>query len=196
MSSASQTEQPGVASKLIDDSFISSIESVSEGDIEVISNESEALIDPHNLSSTATATDLKPVTESTVPPVAVQTVAAVVEKPLAATIEKPVVATVENKKQDKVTSPSPQVTHSDITVSESWFLQLGSFSVKKNAQALQKQVSALNYQTTIQASESNKGTRYRVRIGPDSDKTSLEKASKLLNKKLRLQSQIVKNSLK
>jgi len=135
-------------------------------DIEVISDESETLIDPHNLKSEKIETD---------------------KEPVAAVIQKDV------KKELPITAvPEKSV----VTSTDSWFLQLASFSVKKNAQALQKQVSSLGYTANIQSGVGDKGTIYRVRIGPDNSKPTLEKASLILNDKLELKSQIVKNTNK
>jgi len=169
MSNAKQTEVS--TSKLIEpeQSFTSSIEAISD-DVEVISDESETLLDPHNLKSEDIVIIKKPV-------------------PVAPVTQK------EIKKQVVLTT-APVPVKSNVTKSDSWFLQLASFSVKQNAQALQKQISSLGYTAKIQVSEGSKGTVYRVRIGPDNSKPTLEKASLVLNKKLGLKSQIVKNTNK
>ena len=72
-----------------------------------------------------------------------------------------------------------------------WILQIASFSVQKNAQAIQEKIMALGYDAKIQASDHNSTTIYRVRIGPNNNKTSLEKISVVLNKNLGLKSQII-----
>jgi len=168
MSSAKQTEEPIFKSIEPEQAFTSSIEAISDN-VEVISDEAEMLIDPHNLKSEEAVIDKEPI---------------------------PVTAVIQKEVEKEVAIAVPVQVKSNITKSDSWFLQLASFSVKKNAQALQKQVSSLGYSAKVQASEGSKGTVYRVRIGPDNSKPALEKTSLVLNKKLGLKSQIVKNTNK
>ncbi len=161
MSSATQTEDVITNPSELEQEFVSSIDVISDGDIEVISSESEALIDPHNLKSEVVMTHK-------------DTVEAILPK--------------EIKKKIIVSEP--------LESTDSWFLQLASFSIEKNAQGLQKQVSLLGYTANIQSSVGEKGTIYRVRIGPDNSKLTLEKTSLILNKKLGLKPQIIKNTTK
>jgi len=155
------------------EAFVSVIEALSQGDVELISDETEMLVDPHQL---AVKTEVETATVITN------------KNPASVTIDKVI-------KQD-VTAPkvSPTPNANTSISSPTWFLQLASFSGEKNAQAFQKKVADLGYDAKIQSSKNDKGTIYRVRIGPDNNKPILEKASKILNKKLKLKSQIIQNT--
>lgn len=108
---------------------------------------------------------------------------------------------VENKAQTEPAIEQKEVAKKDtssLTPSEAisknaplWILQIASFSVQKNAQAIQKKIIALGYDAKIQSSNHNSAAIYRVRIGPDNNKSSLEKISVILNKKLELKSQVI-----
>ena len=167
MSSANQTEEVITNPSELEQDFTSSIDVISDGDIEVISSESEALIDPHNLKS--------------------EEVITLIHKETA----KPVIP----KEIEKEIAVS-EFQESSTPSADSWFLQLASFSIEKNAQGLQKQVSLLGYTANIQSSIGEKGTIYRVRIGPENSRLTLEKISLILNKELELKSQIIKNTNK
>jgi len=166
MLNANPTEKMPPEPLVPERTFTSSIEAISDNEIEEITNDSEALIDPHNLKS---------------------------EEPIAKEVLTPVTPK-EVKKEVAVLAPVQ--AKSTVITTDSWFLQLASFSVKKNAQGLQKKVSSLGYTVNIQSRVTDKGTIYRVRIGPDNSKPALEKTSLILNKKLGLKSQIVKNTTK
>ena len=97
---------------------------------------------------------------------------------------KPIIAEPTIKKAE------PSAT----TKSLGWLLQLGVFSVKSNAQAMQKQVATLGYDAKIEQVKTDKGNLYRVRIGPESNKASIEKIATRLNKELKLKTQIVQQT--
>lgn len=48
-----------------------------------------------------------------------------------------------------------------------WAVQVGSFSSKNNALALQKRLRAKDYAAFVEAYKAKSGVRYRVRIGPE-----------------------------
>lgn len=148
------------------DSFVSSIDAlpVSDGDVEVLSSEFETLVDPHQLA----------------------------KQPLQAKEEVSDVA--DSLIIEKTVTPSAESKQKTSKSTTTWFLQLASFSSEKNAQAFQNKVSDLAYTAKIHPSTNDKGIIYRVRIGPESNKTELEKASKILNNKLKIKSQIIQNS--
>ncbi|NOQ94090.1 MAG: hypothetical protein GQ547_05575 [Methylophaga sp.] len=165
---SSATQQDSQTAELEDSnqqgSFISSIDMISDGNVEIVNNDDETLVDPHNLAAVDTALD----------------------KP------EEVIVTKKEAQETPVISNLPAPSQAVEKVTQTWFLQLASFSVEKNALALQKQVQSLGYGAKIQASDGSKGRIYRVRIGPNSDKSTLQPASDFLNKKLGLKSQIVK----
>lgn len=58
---------------------------------------------------------------------------------------------------------------------KAWALQLGSFSQQTNALVLQDQLRANGYRAFIVKSKKSSATRYEVRIGPDLDRSQIEK---------------------
>ena len=75
--------------------------------------------------------------------------------------------------------------------SPAWVLQLASFTVKDNAEALNSQAHKMGYKTVIESSRNTKGIIYRVRLLPMGDKAAVEKMSVELDKKLNLATQIM-----
>ena len=86
------------------------------------------------------------------------------KKPVSKPASKPVTS---NK---KITKPSIKA----------WALQLGSFSQETNALVLQDQLRAKGYRAFIVKSKKSSNTRYEVRIGPDLDRSKIEKIAKKL----------------
>ena len=98
---------------------------------------------------------------------------------------------VEDKKVE-IDSPVIASPKSEQNNSTQWYIQIASFSVEKNAQSLQDEIVSLGYDAKIQSSNINSKTIYRVRIGPQTDKSLLEKVSSVLNKKLKIKSQVLR----
>ena len=65
---------------------------------------------------------------------------------------------------------------------KAWALQLGSFSQHTNALVLQDQLRAKGYRAFVVKSKKSEKTRYEVRIGPDLDRSKIEKIAKKLKK--------------
>jgi len=63
---------------------------------------------------------------------------------------------------------------------KAWALQLGSFSQQTNALVLQDQLRAKGYRAFMIKSKKADKTRYEVRIGPDLDRSKIEKIAKKL----------------
>jgi len=175
ISNAKHSNQAIVAHTDETEEFVSAIEALSQESVEFISEETETLVDPHQL---AAKTNVK--TETVITH----------NEPDTVDIDKVIKHDVIPHKL----SPTKNTNTTTTKSSPTWFLQLASFSGEKNAQAFRKQVQNLGYDAKIQSSKNDKGTIYRVRIGPDNNKPILEKASKILNKKLKLKSQIIQNT--
>lgn len=81
----------------------------------------------------------------------------------------------------KVTS-SAKISSKKITKPsiKAWALQLGSFSQQTNALVLQDQLRAKGYRAFVVKSKKSNNTRYEVRIGPDLDRSKIEKIAKKL----------------
>ena len=101
----------------------------------------------------------------------------------------------EIEKAQAAVEPAPITDIKKIsnTTKVSWFLQLGSFSVEDNAQKLQTKVTKLGYKAHLLPVKVDKGTIYRVRIGPDTNKSSLEATALTLKNKLQLEPQLIQN---
>ena len=78
--------------------------------------------------------------------------------------------------------PTPEMTHQtsnnkdDPFVSQAWILQLGSFKHKENVVALTDKLKESGFDTFIKPVETQAGTLSKVFIGPEMDKSELEKA--------------------
>lgn len=91
----------------------------------------------------------------------------------------------------------PEITLIDDKVTLTlWSLQLASLADKSAANALSKKVELLGYKAIVEKAETPKGDRFRVRIGPESDKVALEAVSKDIEKKLNLKPLMLKDTFK
>ena len=81
------------------------------------------------------------------------------------------------KPADKPVTSNKKITKPSI---KAWALQLGSFSQETNALVLQDQLRAKGYRAFIVKSKKSSNTRYEVRIGPDLDRSKIEKIAKKL----------------
>jgi len=84
------------------------------------------------------------------------------------------------------------MVQADVTAAaERWIIQLASFSVKSNADALSAQVKKMGYKSVIENSDSVSGKVYRVRLEPMADKQKAQAIASDLNKKLTLSTQVL-----
>lgn len=162
--------------------YSSVVEAISEGDIEIVQEDIEALIEPDKtvVDSKASKIEKKPVIEDASSDSSISkeqkqaNSLAILEKKL---------AKVDVKLDVKVSSEPL------------WILQLASFSVYENALKLQKKLKESNYLSYIDPVQTSLGTRiYRVRIGPNKDKTALEKVAIIIKSEFQLQAQIIQKS--
>jgi len=82
--------------------------------------------------------------------------------------------------QKPVSKPAIQTKHTSKPSIKAWALQLGSFSQQTNALVLQDQLRAKGYRAFVIKSKKADKTRYEVRIGPDLDRSKIEKIAKKL----------------
>jgi cell division protein FtsN len=87
------------------------------------------------------------------------------------------------------TAPAPKIVQAELTAT--WVIQLASFSVKANADALNLQAKAMGYKSVIEYSEGLNGKIYRVRLEPIADKQKAQTIASDLNKKLKLSTQVL-----
>ena len=85
----------------------------------------------------------------------------------------------EPEKVEPVQAPPASIS------APSWVIQIGSFSNRANAEKLVEELKVLKYQAFMETADVNKSSLYRVRIGPDADKTRLEKLLVNVNEDLK-----------
>ena len=160
----------------------STIETVDDN---VIISEQETLIDPHKLGEDVVAAakaqfNEKPVTLKKV-------VVAKAAEPIKA--KAPIIKVVKPVKEI-VPAPKAKVDNKN---RPQWLIQLASFGVQANAQALQKKVKTLGYESTIQAIENSQGKMvYRLRVGPESNKQTVDTIVSKVKQHLKLTPQVIK----
>jgi cell division septation protein DedD len=109
--------------------------------------------------------------------------------PAPAPAPAPVPAPVPVPAPAPVPVPAPKVTQAEPTVA--WVIQLASFSVKANADALSLQAKQMGYKSVLETSEGSNGKIYRVRLEPIADKLKAQAVASELNKKLKLTTQVL-----
>jgi len=80
-------------------------------------------------------------------------------------------------------SVSPPVSEGD---GEGWVVQMGSFSNQKNAEELYQRLQQKGYRVFVDRSKQEGQTAYRVRIGPESQRTDAESLRARLESELKL----------
>ena len=174
--------------------FDSVIEPIPD-DVEVIEPTEEALVDPQGLSEPASLTDSQDASAAapqatspqSSPPAPepeqkAETKPAPAPEPEVEAKPEPVKATQDNR---------PAATS---TAEPQWVLQLASFSVRDNADALSNQLKQMGYDPMIETI-SNAGTLiYRVRLQPVTDRIKLQQTAERLSDKLKLNAQILQHN--
>ena len=74
---------------------------------------------------------------------------------------------------------------------KAWAVQLGSFSRRENALALQKKLRKNNFAAFVEFIKNRKGGVYRVRIGPEVKREKAEKILQAVQKKLDIKGVVV-----
>jgi len=92
----------------------------------------------------------------------------------------PVSKSVQKPASKPASKPTIQNKHTNKPSIKAWALQLGSFSQQTNALVLQDQLRAKGYRAFVIKSKKADKTRYEVRIGPDLDRSKIEKIAKKL----------------
>ncbi|PCH66111.1 MAG: hypothetical protein COC04_00060 [Gammaproteobacteria bacterium] len=90
----------------------------------------------------------------------------------------------------KMSDPAPTANSTDLATPK-WILQLASFSVKTNAEALAEQLSTLGYKPSVESTATGNGMIYRVRLAPMKNKTMADNLAIELAKKLNLKPQVL-----
>lgn len=180
--------------------FDSVIEPIQQ-ETDIVEPVEEALVDPEGLSATPltlqpsasepseSASAAAPTQETTATPATTVQAApepAPVSEPEPETERQPETAATPKQVQQPpavTTGAAPQ-----------WLIQLGSFSVRDNADALSAQLKQMGYQPIIETVSSAGTLIYRVRLQPESDRAKLEQTARTLSEKLKLNAQILQHN--
>ncbi|MDH5357366.1 MAG: SPOR domain-containing protein [Gammaproteobacteria bacterium] len=127
---------------------------------------------------------VEPITEETVD-VSTEAPEPVVDTPQPE--QSPAVDSIEGDTA-KVESISPS---NNSNAQQSWTIQLGSFSVQENAQALKDKASKLGYDVKIKQVITQDRSSYRVRIGPEYDRQQVDKIVNQLAAQLAIKPQVL-----
>lgn len=183
-------------SELVLPELESTIETVDDN---IVIADHETLLDPHKLGYDVVATAKGQVNEKqtniassikpSAKPIALEkVVAAKIAEPIKA--KAPITKAVEPVKEIVPAPPKAKVAD---TNQPQWLIQLASFGVQENAQALQKKVKTLGYTSTIQAIKNSQGkTIYRLRVGPESNKQTVDTIVSKVKQHLKLTPQVIK----
>jgi DedD protein len=71
--------------------------------------------------------------------------------------------------RDAVRTPAPEAPH------HGWTVQLGSFAKREYAEALQRRLKAKGHPAFVSSAGTGKALRYRVRVGPLSDRAAADR---------------------
>lgn len=74
---------------------------------------------------------------------------------------------------------------------KAWALQLGSFSQQTNALVLRDQLRAKGYRAFMEKSVKQGKTSYKVKVGPDLDRSKLEKVAAKLQKEEKINTLVI-----
>lgn len=184
--------------------FDSVIEPIPE-DVEVVEPNEETLVDPEGLSQAET--DTKP--QQPAAPEPSSPVSKAPETPSApepAPTPETATASVPQPEPEPKPQPKPKpvsepqtaenksATAAPSSAQPQWVLQLASFSVRDNADALSNQLKQMGYDPMIETI-SNAGTLiYRVRLQPVTDRIKLQQTAERLSDKLKLNAQILQHN--
>lgn len=182
--------------------FDSVIEPIQE-DVEVVEPSEETLVDPEGLAQAEL--DTKP--QQPAAPEPSSPVSKAPETPSApepAPTPETATASVpqpepEPKPQPKPVSEPQTAENKSATAAPSsaqpqWVLQLASFSVRENADALSNQLKQMGYDPMIETISSAGTLIYRVRLQPVTDRIKLQQTAQTLSDKLKLNAQILQHN--
>jgi DedD protein len=72
-----------------------------------------------------------------------------------------------------------------------WALQVGSFNEESNARVLRDRMRARGYAAYIDKQKSSSGMHYRVRIGPELDRSRIDKLREQVLKQEKIKGMVV-----
>lgn len=178
----------------LNDTF-DSTETFVDADMLMIGPE-ESVIAQTNETEPATSSPQQAVTSSAPTPAIEPQPSLSVQGAPAPQVESPVA--VAPPAPPAVPAPKPEATAPPTTPpaatqtqGPAWFIQVGSFSVQKNANDLKKKLEQLNYKPYIENSQTSSGLIYRVRLPASQNRAELEVIAARIQQELNLSPQII-----
>jgi DedD protein len=176
--------------------FDSVIEPIPE-DVEVVEPVEEAMLDPQGLSQADAEDEPQTSTETE----KASTVSAEsspepepAPKPEPKAAPDPEPAPVPQTEPDTGQQKPESQPAATSTAEPKWVLQLASFSVRENADALSAQLKQMGYDPMIETISSAGTLIYRVRLQPVTDRIKLQQTAQTLSQKLKLNAQILQHN--
>ena len=159
-------------------------------DDNVVMDELEILVDPHNLGSTLPSQVKAEKSDNPEnKPTSANSRIVTLKKPNVEKEKEQVAKVIKSSKEIGPVQKSKQVN----TNQAKWIIQLASFRVIGKAQALQLKVKALGYKSSIQSVKNSEGkTFYRLRIGPELNEKVVSIIVRKIKQHLHLTPQIIK----
>lgn len=109
--------------------------------------------------------------------------------PLSQTSIEPVATPIDKRKAEiekkKKTEPAKPI--------QSWTLQVGTFGKESNANSIRDKLRKAGHPAYVEKTASDGKASYRVRVGPELDKTRLEKLKTRFKKELKIDGFIVRH---
>jgi len=99
----------------------------------------------------------------------------------------------QSRGTDPVLSPkTAQTSQQHVHLATSWIVQVGSFSQKKNATKLRDKIQKSGISTFVSEAQSNKGKVYRVRVGPELERSLADELRKKMRRKFGLDGIVIR----
>jgi len=151
-------------------------------------------------------TDMKPINlGSNISPPENNAIETIVVDKLSPKIVKPAKAIVVSKEKNNLSQAKPTVKpeikkqakekkglKEKTLKTTAWVIQVGSFSNKKNALALQNKLRKKKFRAFVEAVKKQAVLSYRVRVGPEVRKKNAESIQKRLKKEMRINGIVMK----
>lgn len=104
----------------------------------------------------------------------------------------PISQPIAVKPNETAKAPESKLRQTDTKQSGSaWIVQIGSFSVQKNADELKAKLEQLNYKPYMERTSSGSETLYRVRLPASQNRSELETISARIRQQLNITPQII-----
>lgn len=117
------------------------------------------------------------------------------EIPSAQPLEKPAAqaeTTVPEADSDNADNPTVVAEpNASVVTGERWLIQLGSFSVQKNAHSLKTDLEKLGYKPYIENIQTEQGALYRVRLPATANRAQADDTAAKIAKQLGIKTQVI-----